>query len=289
MSNYYYRYNIDLGDNLPTILNQDFWVMEHIGPEMLSSLHEPVKFSATTWIFVNKGICSAEINLINYQIEAPALIIIEDTQIMLPKSVSDDFEASVMVISHRYRDNLLLFMSNMPLYPLMSRHPVVTIPKEIVPDVDRFFNAITSALADKSNPYYPQVLLFELATFMFKSIYKCFEPYKDEILSNQGRMSDQFLQLAQQNFRKERFLEFYANKLEVSPKHLSRTVKSQTGFSAVEWIERLVILEAKVLLKSSNLNIQQISDELNFPSQSFFGKYFKKITGMSPKEFRNSK
>lgn len=76
--------------------------------------------------------------------------------------------------------------------------------------------------------------------------------------------------------------------MEVTPKHLSRTVKAQTGYTAVEWIERFVILEAKVLLKSSNLNIQQIADELNFPSQSFFGKYFKKFTGMSPKEFRNA-
>ena len=110
----------------------------------------------------------------------------------------------------------------------------------------------------------------------------------DELVSRQGRMSDQFLQLVQEHFREQRFLEFYANVLEVTPKHLSRTVKAQTGFTAVEWIERFVILEAKVLLRSSNLNIQQISAELNFPSQSFFGKYFKKITGMSPKEFRNA-
>ena len=54
-----------------------------------------------------------------------------------------------------------------------------------------------------------------------------------------------------------------------------------------EWIERYVILEAKAMLRSSNLTVQQISDELYFPSQSFFGKYFKKSTGMSPKEFRN--
>ena len=170
----------------------------------------------------------------------------------------------------------------------MARHPIAKIPEEVLPSINRFFSDITMALADKKHPYYSQVLLFQLAGFVLKDISKCFEPFSNEILSNQGRMSDQFLQLAQQNFRKERFLEFYANKLEVSPKHLSRTVKSQTGFSAVEWIERFVILEAKVLLKSSNLNIQQISDELNFPSQSFFGKYFKKITGMSPKEFRNS-
>ena len=65
-------------------------------------------------------------------------------------------------------------------------------------------------------------------------------------------------------------------------------MKTLTGFTAVEWIERYVILEAKVLLKSTNLSVQQISDKLNFPSQSFFGKYFKKVVGMSPKEFRNT-
>ena len=63
----------------------------------------------------------------------------------------------------------------------------------------------------------------------------------------------------------------------------------QTGISAVAWIERHVVLEAQVMLRSSNLNIQQISDELHFKSQSFFGKYFKKATGLSPKQFRNSR
>lgn len=285
-----YHYNIDLPDNLPTILNQDFWVMENIGPEMFASvLHEPVKFSATTWIIVTAGSFSAEINLINYTLEAPALLMIEKSQIMFPKYVSTDFQASVIVISRRYRDNLLLFMNNIPLYSLMSRHPVVKVPDEIMPEIKCFFNDISSTLADKKHPYQSQILLFQLAEFVFKTIYKCFEPYTKEIVSNQSRMVDQFLQLAQQNFKKERFLDYYAQKLEVTSKHLSRTMKSQTGFTATEWIERFVILEAKVLLKSSNLNIQQISDQLNFPSQSFFGKYFKKITGMSPKEFRNSK
>jgi len=45
-------------------------------------------------------------------------------------------------------------------------------------------------------------------------------------------------------------------------------------------------LESKALLKSTNKTVEQISDELNFPSQSFFGKYFKRVTGMSPKEYK---
>jgi AraC-like DNA-binding protein len=63
-------------------------------------------------------------------------------------------------------------------------------------------------------------------------------------------------------------------------------VKSATGKFAIEWIDDYVMLEAKALLKSTNMTIQQISDELNFPSQSFFGKYFKRREGVSPKEYR---
>ncbi|KAB5217038.1 helix-turn-helix domain-containing protein, partial [Bacteroides ovatus] len=53
--------------------------------------------------------------------------------------------------------------------------------------------------------------------------------------------------------------------------------------------DELVILEAKALLNSSSMNIQEIADRLNFANQSFFGKYFKHYTGMSPKEYRKSR
>lgn len=285
---YGFNYHIDLPEDVPTILNQDFWAMENIGPEMLSTLNGPVKFYASTWIFVNKGECLADINLINHEIKSPALVKVENSQILQPKYISADFNASIIVMSKRFRDNLFLLMSNNPLCTVMSRHSVVKMTPESQTQTDDFFKRATSILSDKQNPYSSQAILFLLTSFIFTTVYKWFEPFKEELATNQGRMSDQFLMLAQKYFKQERFLDFYAQKLEVTPKHLSRTLKSQTGYTAVEWIERFVILEAKVLLKSSNLNIQQISDELNFPSQSFFGKYFKKLTGMSPKEFRNS-
>lgn len=286
--NYGFNYKLSLPEDVPTILNQEFWLLENIGPEVLGSLSEPVKFSAATWIFVKTGTCNADINLTNYDIKAPALVTVENSQILQPKFISRDFSASILVMSKSFSDNILLFLSNMPLYTIISRHCVAKIPEDAIPAIDRFFAEGKAIMADNQNPYKTQAILFEMTSFIFKTVYKWYEPFKNEVSTNQGRMSDQFLILAQQNFKQQRFLDFYARKLEVTPKHLSRTLKSQTGYTAVEWIERFVILEAKVLLKSSNLNIQQISDELNFPSQSFFGKYFKKLTGMSPKEFRNS-
>lgn len=263
-------------------------MLENIGPAVLNSLSEPIKFAATTWIFVFKGSCRTDINLVSHDFNAPAIVSIKSTQIMQPTYISPDFNATVMVMSKRMSENLFMFMKDTPVSQLSLRHPVVNIPEDVLPDFKNFITDVSKVVYSKNNPYGTQALLFTFLKFIFTVGYKCYEPFLNEIVSKQGRMSDLFLQLVQQNFRKERFLEFYADKLKITAKHLSRTVKKQTGFTAVEWIERYVVLEAKVLLKSSNLNIQQISDELNFPSQSFFGKYFKKLTGMSPKEFRNS-
>jgi AraC family transcriptional activator of pobA len=88
------------------------------------------------------------------------------------------------------------------------------------------------------------------------------------------------------SYKKERGVNFYARKLCITPKHLSWAVKEVSGKTAGTWIDEAVILEAKTLLKSSDMNIQQISEELNFANQSFFGKYFKHYTGMSPKEYK---
>lgn len=282
------HYNINLPEDLSSILEHDFWMLENISAAVLSTLSEPIKFAATSYIFVFKGTCRADINLVSHDFCAPAIVSVKSTQIMQPTYISPDFNATVMVMSKRLSENLFMFLNSSPLPNIVARHPVVRIPDELIPHFHTFIRDTSRILADTGNPNGSQALLFHMLRFIFMYGYRCYKPFEDEIVSRQGRMSDQFLSLVQQNFRKERFLEFYADKLEVSSKHLSRTVKQQTGYTAVEWIERYVVLEAKILLKSSNLNIQQISDELNFPSQSFFGKYFKKLTGMTPKEFRNN-
>ena len=95
-----------------------------------------------------------------------------------------------------------------------------------------------------------------------------------------------FIQILEDNFRTERSVTFYADKLCVTPKHLSAVLKEISEKTAGEWIDLRVILEAKLLLRSTGLNVQEISTQLNFANQSFFGKYFKHLTGMSPRDYR---
>lgn len=108
-------------------------------------------------------------------------------------------------------------------------------------------------------------------------------------LSPKDRSSDYFKQLISllhEHYKTERSVEFYAGKMNLTPKHLSRVVRNYSGKSVHQWIDEFVVLEIKNLLKYSDLSIQQISYELNFPNPSFMGQYFKRITGKTPGEYR---
>lgn len=97
-----------------------------------------------------------------------------------------------------------------------------------------------------------------------------------------------FINMVHQQFRKDRTIKDYAGQLNVSAKYLTTLVKEYTGRNASELISEQVIKEAKFLLRDPQLSIGEIADRLYFSDQSFFGKYFKRQTGISPKSYRGS-
>jgi AraC-like DNA-binding protein len=96
-----------------------------------------------------------------------------------------------------------------------------------------------------------------------------------------------FLYLLDINYATNRSVNFYAEKLHISPKYLSSITISHTGISASKIIEDYVVFQIKQQLYTNTKSIKEISKELNFQSQSFFGRYFKRVTGMSPREYTN--
>ena len=102
---------------------------------------------------------------------------------------------------------------------------------------------------------------------------------KDEIVAH-------FLQCVHDNYREHRDLGFYADQLCLSLKYMSHVVFELTGHHPSRWIKDYVILDAKTMLRSGRYTVQQVADELNFPNQSFFGKYFKEAVGVSPKKWK---
>ena len=97
---------------------------------------------------------------------------------------------------------------------------------------------------------------------------------------------EKFIRLVEENYRTERRVSWYADKLGISGKYLSEVIKQVSHRTPNYWIDDYVVLELRVQLKNTTKSFRDIAQELNFANQSFLGKYFKAHVGISPTEFR---
>lgn len=104
-------------------------------------------------------------------------------------------------------------------------------------------------------------------------------------MSNPRKIFEQFIDLLDAYYTHERSVQFYAKRLGVSAKYLSMISQNLVGKSASVVISQYVAFRVKQLLYRGQLNVKQIGELLNFPTQSFFGRYFKRIVGCSPRQY----
>ena len=107
-----------------------------------------------------------------------------------------------------------------------------------------------------------------------------------DVSNRTDELFNRFVVLLREHCRTQRSVEFYAAQMGITPKYLSLILKKKSGRNASKLIDEAVVYEAKRLLKYSGLSIGEISDNLNFTSQSFFGKYFKQRVGVSPSRYK---
>ena len=98
-----------------------------------------------------------------------------------------------------------------------------------------------------------------------------------------NNLSDRFFRLLATNYKTNRSVKFYADKLNLTPKYLSTAIKRVTGRPILDWIHEAILIDAKMLLRTTDMTVQEISEQLNFSSPSAFVQFFKKHTGKTPK------
>lgn len=201
---------------------------------------------------------------------------------------SDDFWALITFMSPRFIENLELNVKDViPVFLYLRENPVVHLNAEEVALLSGYYYTIKKAVQQVRNPHrLEMVRLLSQAFFYGINDVEHLRQEQSIPKSKKDELFNAFYRLVLQHYKDSREVGFYADKLCMAPKYLSTVIKEATGKSAFEWINDYVVLEAKSLLKSTNMTVQQISDELNFANQSFFGKYFKRLAGVSPKGYR---
>ncbi|OQP57187.1 hypothetical protein A3860_11535 [Niastella vici] len=161
-------------------------------------------------------------------------------------------------------------------------------------DTARFLNVITllreKNFSQEHHPFAAEVIrhFFNVFQFELAGLYHKYSNQKKTVHDHKEEILWRFLALLSKHVKTERNLLFYANRLYVTPKYLTQTVKKLTGKTAGKYIDDLVIVEAKNLLRDPSLTIAQVADLLYFSDQFFFSKFFKRYTGITPSDYRKS-
>ncbi|MGM9753342.1 MAG: helix-turn-helix domain-containing protein [Candidatus Cryptobacteroides sp.] len=249
----------------------------------------PFMMDVTSCYIYSKGWSRIMINMKEYVAEAPCILILLSGQIFETVEASEDVEMKAIVMSkHFLKDMFASFNQQHLLLAHFSNNPVVNLP-EGLDSIEKYYSMMLDLLSSK-NICYKMESARHLTLSMFYSfgmarIHATAE--KQPKRHHQEEVYSKFVKLLRRNYKEHRSLQFYADKLCITVKYLSQLVKTVSGHKATEVIDSFVITEAKALLSSTDMSISEIAMQLNFPSLSVFGKFFKRVSGYSPKDYRN--
>ncbi|WP_336960351.1 helix-turn-helix domain-containing protein [Chryseobacterium contaminans] len=282
--NIYKLYNIDPSNKMEgiVILHQQ----NYSGKEYTENSRV---FDGLLLGFMIQGSMKAQIHFTDYELNADDIAVLQPQLMIDTKSLSEDAEIVTIGLS-------LDFIAAFPILRefVMNRQirwqPVIRLQPEEIGLQKELIALIQNVYHKNPSPRKTEMLrhLVIVLMCMISEAYSGLADQKNFTKNRTHEIIDDFYLLISQYATQQRSVKFYAEKLHLTPQYLSTFLKQKTGKSVLQWIDHIMILHAKTLLKSTSLSIKQIGHELNFENSSVFCRFFKKITGVSPRTFRNT-
>lgn len=252
----------------------------------------PIRFDGLYIGLREKGKARFSINLKEFEVSENDLVICSPGD-LVQASLQDGIHLvqSMMISSHFLKEMYISLNSFMPFFASQKEHPVFHLTDNEMEELKSYFLLIKDNI-ENDDYFRTDITKRLLAAYLYKlgsTLYRHRPELQAEAakpLKREEILFKEFIRLVSEHHRKERRVDFYAEQLFLSPKHFSTVIKKVSGKTAGQWIDDYVVLEAKTLLKYSAMSIQEVAYYMNFPNPSFFGKYFKQHTGMSPSEYK---
>lgn len=250
---------------------------------------EPYKLKHFLFLLCNGGNAYGAINLHSVRLQKDSLLIAFPSQIAQSNNVDENFKGTFLVMSEQFLSRINIGDAYL-LHKHVENNPVYQLDERTATTFRSLIEFVHYLLLGEDNSTGMEEIFSLISRLFYILINRIINPSSDDQETGQrhGEVMMQFLQLLKQHYRDRRDVGFYADKMNISAKYMTTLVKKASGKSAIQWIEDYVILDAKAQLSSTVNTIQQIAFDLNFPSQSLFGRYFKRAVGMSPSEYRIS-
>ncbi|WP_286389838.1 helix-turn-helix domain-containing protein [Myroides marinus] len=256
-------------------------------------IDKPYQFTTFGLILVTEGRCEITINLEPTIIKKDDLLVVLPNQFFEIKRLTDDFAVKTVFIDpdlfleagfHVKSHSLISFLS--------SEYPkVITLNKNVFRIMNNTVKRLTQLSYNNNNIYaknliihHFSILMYELGNFYSKAVLE----KNDTKIHRREELAKKFIYLVSTHFKKERSVQYYAEAMFISRKHLTKIIVEVFQKTPKQIITDTIILEAKILLKNPKTTITDIVNDLNFQDLSVFSKFFKTYTGISPTDFKNS-
>jgi len=243
------------------------------------SFNVPRKVDVTTLILLDKGESRAIVEGKEYHLKAPCLAIVMPNQTYCLLEASEELNLRAIIMSNRFTANLM----SSSLNRMVQKNPILEISSDII-SFNTYYKVLLHTVKSPIKSY-----RFETAQHLTMSMLYFYIRKLVKIENDKKRKEvifDNFCEELRKYFSINRTIPFYSGRLGVSPKYLNDIVKEKTQITANDYIDKVTVTECKALLSSTEMSIQRISMLMNFSSYSGFGKFFKRMTGMSPTEYR---
>lgn len=287
---------LEILGNLDIVRHNEFrFISPHFGfvnsfarlESLLITLDQPYRIKEGRIAIIKQGYARVLINLIEETFQPDKMLLIVPNSILQLIEVSPDFDMQMVAMDSEFlpitgKDDFFTHLSQLQKNIILSLTPQESY------QFKSYFDLMWNILQE--SPFHWEVIQHLLVSLLYNIEYLAHN--NGNAQNHQTRQEEifqRFISLVNTYSKKERNVVFYADKLCLTPRYLNTVVRQTSQQTVMDWINQSIILEAKVLLKHSNLLVYQISDELNFPNPSFFCKFFKRMTGITPREYQNPK
>lgn len=255
--------------------------------------NEPLRFRNFVLVFCESGELSFELNYTSYTLKQNGFLIITPLDILTFERTSDDYCSTVLVLPSETFSPILKDV-NMLNFKYMKQSPVIFLQNEYLAlykqilatlwqmkelvgeeDFDKIATLQISSLSVVQQDYYKKYVAGKASSYEYI-------PRKKELFRN-------FINRLVEARMVSREVLFYANELGVSSGYLNEVCNEVSGHSAKAIIDSAVTARLKYELSYTTKSVQELADDFNFPSQSYFTRYYKRMTGLTPSEFRKER
>ena len=279
-------------NDLPSVqMHEELKLLSEVSDKQLEKYQNPHRMELGCFLIVTHGEARLSINLAEYNIRGKSIITILPRHILQIIRHSDDFRCEIIAFLPEFVQGIELVRNVVSHMTTIERYPVLQLSDEedvFIHELYTILFRIQQRIQQEQRSV--QGIVSNLLMSFFYGLCAMYDKHGIEFsaryLPRKEEIVNRFHALVFKYCHKERMVNFYADMLCITPKYLSSLVRDMTGRSAWQFINEAVILEIKARLKSSNDTILQISESMNFANPSFFSKYFRKNTGMTPMEYR---